>query len=163
MSRLLRAGAWAAIVALAASNILLALTPLDVSIPANVGADRANKSLTPLIVRPSAGGVELSELAEVRQRPLFSQSRRPHVAAPEQQAAAITRAATRTNPDELRLAGVIRFQARRRALIEWSGNPDGVWVDEGAVHAGWRVARINDAEVRLEAGGQVHHLSLRQP
>ena len=114
-------------------------------------------------MEPIAAGSKISDFSTVVERPAFWPSRQPFPTQPEPAATPPTPAASRVKLDELKLTGVLLHNARKRALISWHERPEGVWLDEGATQAGWRIASIDEAEVRIEADGYIHRLVLRAP
>lgn len=158
-----RIAAWSLVAALTGAHAFWAFTPIDVRTTAQTSTPVQKAPLHEIAISPPVEGVALGELAQVLDRPIFWSSRRPREApantAPDPSDAAPPSARL----DGLRLAGVMRNVERKQALIEWSERPEGVWVEEGTIHAGWRIASIDEQEVRLEARGQVIRLRLSEP
>lgn len=163
MTPVSRIGAWILAAALAVANAMLAFTDIDITITKSPVHTGPIESPNWTRLEPVAAGSELGDLSSVVERPLFWASRRPYPAQSEPSATPPAPAASRAKLDELKLTGVMRHNTRKRALISWHERPEGVWLDEGATHAGWRIASIDEAEVRIEADGYIHRLLLRAP
>lgn len=145
------------VAALALLNGYLATTSVDVSplppAPGPANDDRpANLDLaTPL------DGKALAQFAETVGRPVFSPNRKPvqRPRAPDNQDSP-------TDTGEMRLVGIIKIGDRpKRALIRIANEPTGKWVAEGEDFNGWKLRKVSERGVVLEAGGRTHELTLQ--
>jgi hypothetical protein len=96
------------------------------------------------------------ELEAIAERPLFSPSRRPFVAAEAEPAAAPVRSLP-----PLQLIGVLLTEQQRTALIQAVGEGDPTWVREGHKLQGWQVEKIEQDRVHVRAGDRLEMVELR--
>lgn len=140
----------------------LLTVPIDTApLPPASGAKDAG---IPNIVadRPWLADQAVGILPQTASRPLFWRSRRP-IALPVSTADIAEPAVGDqiTAVAELRLAGIIQIGATsRRALIVWSQQPAGRWLEEGAEVNGWQVVSIESSGVRILLGSQFQQLEL---
>lgn len=160
------AGLLALALLLAAALWLAATRPIDmrpvadaaaVAAPGQGGLDSARPA------RPAAIGVYAETLA----RPLLEPTRRPVVAsaAVDARPRAPAQAAPAAAPPPvagLKLLGIVKAdrQAPPRALIRASDGEAGQWVSEGGQLGRWRVEKIGEAAVVLEAQGSRIELAM---
>jgi len=91
-------------------------------------------------------------------RPLFNPGRRPvqrvDTAAKE----------PKVEPSELRLIGVMKSANRPpRALLRFANEPTGKWIAEGAEFNGWKLRKVNERSVIVQAGERSQELTLSTP
>ncbi|MGH6899266.1 MAG: hypothetical protein ACREJ5_22395 [Geminicoccaceae bacterium] len=96
------------------------------------------------------------ELEVIAERPLFSPSRSPFVAAAEEPAVVPVRSLP-----PLQLIGVLLTEQQRTALVQAVGEGDPSWVREGHKVQGWRVEKIEESRVHLRAGDRLETVELR--
>jgi hypothetical protein len=96
------------------------------------------------------------ELEVIAERPLFSPSRRPFVAAAVEPAAAPVRSLP-----PLQLIGVLLTEQQRTALVQAVGEGDPTWVREGHKLQGWQVEKIEQDRVQVRAGDRLETVELR--
>ncbi|MBO0766166.1 MAG: hypothetical protein J2P50_16470 [Hyphomicrobiaceae bacterium] len=98
------------------------------------------------------------QFREMVGRPLFNPSRRP--VQRNEAAAGQPKAAS----SKMRLIGVMKGEDRPpQALIRLGDDPRGKWITEGAELDGWKLSKVNDLSVILEAGGRSRELKLLIP
>jgi hypothetical protein len=161
----MRRGTKLAVAALAATAGLLALldyhlvqSPVDIAPiappagKADVPRPQSLEPATPLDRRAA------EHFRETVGRPLFNPSRRP-VRRAEAKAAQPKAAA-----GKLRLIGVMRLEDQPpRALIRLGDDPRGRWIAEGAELDGWKLTKVTDRSIVLQAGGRSEELELFIP
>ena len=96
------------------------------------------------------------ELAVIAERPLFSPSRKPFVAAEQE----LPPVPVRSLPP-LQLIGVLLTEQQRTALVQVVGEGDPSWVREGHEVQGWQVERIEQTRVHVRAGDRLETVELR--
>jgi hypothetical protein len=101
------------------------------------------------------------------ERPIFSQTRRPFVAAVAQAPPPDPEAPPEVAPPsanydakQFSLRGVLISGNARRALIASPESPDGIWVAIGSEIMGWKVANVERDGVKLMAKGQSAQIKL---
>jgi hypothetical protein len=123
-------------------------------------AERTLAATTP--AAPTLPGLEepvlvvppLAAYAPVVERPLFSPSRRPPVAAAPSPAVAPARGG------ELTLRGVVLSPHKRIALIETEGAREPRWLAEGETLQGWTVEEVHAGHIVLSDAGATRQLAL---
>lgn len=124
-------------------------------------APGADASIT---VRPARPGA-LSSYSETLTRPLLEPTRRPAVAAPVEAPSRAAQpaplAAAPPSVTGLKLLGIVKAdRGAARALIRAADGEAGQWVTEGGQLGRWRIEKISDATVVLEAQGSRVELAM---
>jgi hypothetical protein len=163
MNRLLETTAFLALLSgLALLDVHVATSPLETTpvAPPAAGASVATSTgMAGNAVRFRLDGIAPESFTETLERPLFWPSRRPAVGAKPE--VAVPSVPTETSGD-LRLAGVMSGgRGRARALIVSPQFPAGRWLEVGGEIDGWRLTRIENAVVSLEAAGRRQELRLQ--
>jgi hypothetical protein len=109
----------------------------------------------PALEEPALVVPPLAAYAPVVERPLFSPTRRPPVAAAPSPAVAPARGG------ELTLRGVVLSPHKRIALIETEGAPEPRWLAEGETLQGWTVEEVHAGHIVLSDAGATRQLALR--
>jgi hypothetical protein len=95
------------------------------------------------------------QFRETVDRPLFNPLRRP---VQHKQTVAAGEPGARS---KLRLIGVMRLGDQTpRALIRFGDEPAGKWIAEGAEFRGWRLRKVKERSVIVEAGPRSQELTL---
>jgi len=103
----------------------------------------------------------LDGLAETRNRPLFTPSRRPPPARIEpQKLQAGVAASAREAFAGFRLKGVMIAGSKRQVLLTPPGGSRPLVLEEGSTHAGWTVQKIEPERLTLTAGEKVETIPL---
>lgn len=147
------AGLGAVVAALAAVNIYVARTPVDISPVASTGAppSAAAKSAeaplkTPLDTRP------VGSFPETVARPIFNGARKP-VERQQALGPAIS------GPEDLRLVGILQTASgTKRALVRAGEEAKGTWLVEGSAVSGWTVKSIGPRSIIVGNGGRDYEI-----
>ena len=105
----------------------------------------------------------LEDYAEIVERPLFADDRKPYVpeviaAGPERLAK--TNLPSKRNTEDYLLSAVIITDKKRMALIETRSDKKIHRINEGEELNGWVLAEINPSQVSLKKGGEIKSLEL---
>ena len=112
----------------------------------------------PLGETPADGALPpLDAFAEVVERPLFRQNRRPFVPPPPRTAPA----ARPETHEQVRLSAVAMIGDLQLALVYTDRDPKLQKLRTGQSYKGWRLAEIHSKSITLERGGQVTRVGLK--
>ena len=99
----------------------------------------------------------LDAFAEVVERPLFRQDRRPFVPPPPRTGPA----ARPETHEQVRLSAVVMIGDLQLALVYTERDPKLQKLRAGQSYKGWRLVEIHDKSITLERGGQVTRVGLK--
>jgi len=136
-------------------NWYLAMSPIEIS----AVAPPTDKADAPRLGNGQPATALDKKTAEQFQetvgRPLFNPNRRPV------QRHATTTKEPKLESSELRLIGVMKSANQPpRALIRLANEPTGKWIAEGAEFNGWKLRKVNERSVVVQAGDRLQELNL---